>query len=671
MICVNILSKSNAWRPDKTPDIIALNIQQGDNNYLNWITETLNQHMKLFVTKSLFGLLLCCLGFFAMAQQSIFDKSAISSLTQSTPQFAAVDDVFQFNFDQQQDKLNISFIIKDGYYLYRHQFKIKSKNTIIKPVDLPKGLPHEDEFFGVQQIYKQQLNFTINLEQVDKNAEVTVRYQGCAAKGLCYPPQIKVIPVAQLHLVNASQPPITDSILAALGASSNSTAQTSTTNNTTHAAAPVSEQNILALKLQQGNLGLTLIAFFIGGLLLAFTPCVFPMYPILTSIIVGQGKQLTNQRAFRLSFVYVQGMAITYTLLGVVVALAGAQFQAMFQNPIVLISLSVLFVVLALSMFNVFNLALPASWQNRLNQLSNKQQGGSYYGVLIMGIISGLVASPCTTAPLTGALLYISQTGNIALGAAALYVLSLGMGLPLLILGSSGGKLLPKAGGWMNIIKNSFGLLLLAVPIFLLQRMIPDNITNILWLILLLASATYFYVVNQQSFAKHQGFWFGLRSLVILFILIWGCVQLIQTFSTNNNQHVTPINKIESKKLQFSRVKNISELTQKIQQASQQGKSVMIDFYADWCVACKEFEQYTFNKPDVINALSNTVPVQIDLTNTGAPENIALMQKFNILGLPTILFFNRQGQELSQQRVTGFMNANEFSQHIKSILATQ
>ena len=227
--------------------------------------------------------------------------------------------------------------------------------------------------------------------------------------------------------------------------------------------------------LKQDSLWLTLVAFFIGGLLLSFTPCVFPMYPILTGIIVGQGNKLTTKKAFTLSFFYVQGMAITYTILGIVVALAGAQFQAAFQAPAVLIALSILFLFLALSMFGLFNLALPSSWQNKLNDMSNSQKGGSIFGVVCMGIISGLVASPCTTAPLTGALLYISQTGDIVLGASALYALSLGMGLPLLILGSSGGKLLPKAGAWMNIIKNIFGLLLLAVPIFLLERIVPDR----------------------------------------------------------------------------------------------------------------------------------------------------------------------------------------------------
>jgi thiol:disulfide interchange protein DsbD len=343
----------------------------------------------------------------------------------------------------------------------------------------------------------------------------------------------------------------------------------------------------------------------------------------------------------------------------------------------VLIALSVLFIFLALSMFGLFNLALPASWQNYLNSLSNKQKGGSVVGVIMMGVISGLVASPCTTAPLTGALLYISQTGDVLLGASALYALSLGMGLPLLVLGSSGGKLLPKAGAWMNIIKNIFGLLLLAVPIFLLERFIPALATQALWAILILASASYLYVANHNSAMNNspKSFGFGLRSLLIFLMLFFGANMLFKIFIPNSpvadssiHNSSTNVNKAASNQLQhFTRVSSLKELNEVVAQANKQGKTVMLDLYADWCIACKEFEEYTFPDNKVQQSLANSVLLQVDLTKTSLPENIELMDHFNVFGLPSILFFDLNGKELSLQRVTGFMKADKFSAHIDSI----
>ncbi|NQY87524.1 MAG: protein-disulfide reductase DsbD [Colwellia sp.] len=596
------------------------------------------------------------------AQQSIFDISS-SSLFSNDDEFLTVDQAFSFNFDQQNSQLHINFDISEGYYLYRHQFKFTVNNASYADIDLPAGLDHEDEFFGVQQIYKEQLHFTIKIVQANEDASITIRYQGCADKGLCYPPTKQVIALDSVLAHSASNDAV--AIFSALTkANDNAVLETKNIDQIT----PSSEQHQLAEMLKQDSLILTLIAFFIGGLLLSFTPCVFPMYPILTGIIVGAGKDLTTplttKKAFTLSFFYVQGMAITYTLLGIVVALAGAQFQAVFQHPFILIALSVLFIFLAFSMFGVFNLALPASWQNKLNNLSNKQKGGSIAGVVMMGVISGLVASPCTTAPLTGALLYISQTGDVVLGASALYALSLGMGLPLLILGSSGGKLLPKAGAWMNVIKNIFGLLLLAVPIFLLERFIAEIASQALWALLLLSTASYFYVTNMNS--NSRGFWFGTRSLVIFLMLFIGANMAYQLVDPKQNLP-TVESSTTQKSQHFTQVETLAELKTAIVQANSQGKTVMLDLYADWCIACKEFEKYTFSDNEVQKALANSVLLQIDLTDTGSDKNIELMEHFNVFGLPSILFFNLQGEELSQQRVTGFMEADEFSTHVKAI----
>ena len=609
---------------------------------------------------AVFWLILASLSFatppLASAQDSIF--STPSSLFSNDNEFLKVDEAFIFDFHQQKNKLQVSFNIADGYYLYRHQFKFSTENATIVPVALPEGEHHEDEFFGVQQIFTNKISFTIDIEQANADASVTVRYQGCATKGLCYPPTKKTIDLSKVALTVSSTGDA-QNILNALGASNSPQGtDSSNSNKQPSGSANSSEQHQLADMLQSDSVWLTLVAFFVGGLLLSFTPCVFPMYPILTGIIVGQGDKLSTKRAFALSFAYVQGMAVTYTLLGIVVAIAGAQFQAMFQHPIVLIALSALFIFLALSMFGIFNLALPSSWQNKLNQVSSNQKGGSYVGVLVMGAISGLVASPCTTAPLTGALLYISQSGDILLGASALYALSLGMGLPLLVLGSSGGKLLPKAGNWMNVIKNIFGLLLLAVPIFLLERFLPVLVIDVLWIVLILATAGYFYTVNQDS-AKTFGF--GLRSIIIFLVFFIGANKAYQLVYPTTNITVSAQANVHG----FEHVKNLAEMNQAIEKANAEGKNVMVDLYADWCVACKEFEEYTFFEANVQAELSDTVLLQLDLTDTGSKDSVELMSHFEVFGLPSILFFDKKGKELTQRRVTGFMGADDFSRHVK------
>lgn len=585
--------------------------------------------------------------FVTFAQQSIFDTS--SSLFSNEDEFLKPKQAFVFNFDQNNSQVAVTFEIAEGYYLYKQQFKFTAENSELAEVVLPIGIDHEDEFFGKQQIYKGSLAFAVPLISVASDGLLHIRYQGCAEKGLCFPPITKTISLSKINTNNS----------AVLSALAQPTAESTSSNNVADVDNDVSEQHELAAMLAGNNVWLTLIAFFAGGLLLSFTPCVFPMYPILTGIIVGQKDKLSTKKAFSLSFFYVQGMALTYTALGIVVALAGAKFQAMFQHPYVLIALSILFIFLALSMFGLFNLALPSSWQNKLNNISNGQKGGSYWGVLMMGAISGLVASPCTTAPLTGALLYISQSGDIALGASALYALSLGMGLPLLILGSSGGKILPKAGGWMNVIKNIFGLLLLAVPIFLLERFIPAIFTQILWVSLILASATYFYVVNRDT---KTNFAFGVRSLIIFLMMFYGAQKAYHLI------HPEPVNSVVShSENTFIKVASLNELQEQISLANTQGKTVMVDLYADWCIACKEFEEYTFPDPAVQKALMNTVMIQIDLTDMGSEENVEFMGHFEVFGLPSILFFDLQGKELTTKRVTGFMSAEPFAAHVKAI----
>lgn len=585
-------------------------------------------------------LLLCALLMTAVGSAPAHASGAdlLSSLgieANAKPKFLQVDEAFQIESEQRGDQLLLTLHIADDYYLYRHSLRFKGNNLTFSEPTLPEGTEHEDDFFGKTRVYYQQVSIAVPLKEVGDGATLRVRYQGCT-DGLCYPPTDKLIDVAPLV-----------------------TATTASTAETAQSVAPVSQQDQLAAALGNQGFWLSIVAFFALGLGLAFTPCVFPMYPILTGIIAGAGHRLSTGRAFLLSFVYVQGMAVTYTLLGLVVASAGLKFQAALQHPYVLIGLSVMFVLLALSMFGLYTLQLPSSLQTRLSGLSNRQQGGSVVGVAIMGMISGLVCSPCTTAPLSGALIYVAQSGDLWLGGAALYALSLGMGLPLLLLGTSGGKLLPKAGAWMDVIKQLFGFALLAVPILLLSRLWSDQIVTLTWLGWGLLLCGYLYHHNQHqphSVAK------SVRGFVLLLAMISAVVvgkdllqPAIPAAITADASQTAP---------RFIRVKTLDDL--KVQLAAARGKPVLLDLYADWCVACKEFEHKTFSDPAVRERFGQMVLLQADVT-ANDDADIELLNSLNVLGLPTLIFFDHEGKELTGQRVTGFMGPIPFAKHLEMV----
>ena len=572
----------------------------------------------------------------------------LADLFADEPEYLEVDEAFQFDFAQQNGQLTLKWTIVDGYYLYKKQFKTVLKNAELGEPIYPESEQIEDEFFGLSDIFRGQLAIQYPIISSVQNGVVKIRYQGCADAGLCYPPTIKEVFLTEMSSASLDQ---------------------EETGSSKSRQIPVSEQFELASLLSSEQSLLWTLVLFLGlGVGLAFTPCVFPMYPILSGIVFGQGKSVSTSRAFSLSFVYVQGMAITYSLLGLVVASAGVQFQASLQHPAILISLIVIFVLLAIVMFGAYELQLPSSWQEKLNGLSNQQTSGSYIGVLVMGAISGLVASPCTTAPLTGILLFIAQSGDLVLGFSALYALSLGMGIPLILFGITGGKLLPKAGNWMNIVKVAFGFMMLAVAIMFVERLVTHFATDIAWSLLGLVTFTYFYVMNQGS---QCSFYKGMRALII-FVGLFGSMmygyQTVDRVGTNHNvtDHAGEITTVDHAK--FLHVTTIADFNQQLALANQQGKTVMLDLYADWCVACKEFEKYTFSDQAVINALGNTVWMQIDLTDN-SDDNLAFQEHFAVLGLPTILFFDENGQELSSARVTGFMRAAPFAEHVKQILA--
>jgi len=580
------------------------------------------------------------------SQPSSQNLGGFDDVFSNQEEFLKVDQAFVFDFNQADDTLSLTFTIADGYYLYKKQFKLVAKQAVIGEPHYPEGVIIEDEYFGESEVFYDEVTVTLPITQATDDGIVKIRYQGCADAGLCYAPNIKTVYLNALASAsnNVTSPTSTDS--EDLSQNSQNGSQAS--------------QYSLADKLiNKENLALTLVLFFALGIGLAFTPCVFPMYPIVSGIVIGQGKQAKTSNAFWLTFIYVQGMAITYSILGLVVASAGMQFQAALQHPLILGIFIGIFVLLALAMFGRYELQLPAKWQTRLTNLSNNQTPGSMAGVFAMGALSGLIASPCTTAPLTGILLFIAQSGDLTLGFVSLYVLSIGMGVPLIIFGITGSKLLPKAGQWMNVVKVSFGFMMLSVAIVFVERLWPSDYINLLWAALGLGAFGYYFVVNEAS---QKGILKYVRTLVIaagLFasaLLAYNTLTSPEDTDTQHSQLAHPT---------FIVVENLDDLRQQIAAANSQGKTVMVDLYADWCVACKEFEKYTFPDPNVINALNNTVWMQIDLTDTSA-TNTAFQEEFSILGLPTILFFDESGNELTQSRVTGFMKAPAFAKHVEN-----
>ena len=607
----------------------------------------MNQSRLAVITLTFFALL-----FTTVASAQLSDNN-MDDLFSDEPSFLPVEEAFVFDFSQ-KDSLVIRFDIADGYYLYKKQFKVSTKNATLGEPVFPPAEQIEDEFFGISDVFYNTVSFSYPITETVQDGVVKLRYQGCASAGLCYPPTTKVIYLNEIQ--GAS---VTGELSGGEKQASQSSEQT------------VSEQYDLANLLQSDeNLPLTLLLFLALGIGLAFTPCVFPMYPIVSGIVIGQGKDIKMSRAFTLAFVYVQGMAIMYSLLGLVVASAGVQFQASLQSPYILGTFIVVFVALAAAMFGAYEIQLPSKWQEKVSGMSNAQQRGSLVGVFVMGILSGLIASPCTTAPLTGVLIFIAQSGDMTLGFLALYALSLGMGIPLIIFAMTGGKLLPKAGNWMNIIKTTFGFMLLAVAIVFVERLWNSDYSMLLWSALGLGAFSYYQVVNQPSAATFAK---GVRTLMIFLGLFVSAMLGYNALFGQSSGHYEATGTSAGVTSQttshptFMVVKNLEDFEQKLAAANAEGKSVMVDLYADWCVACKEFEKYTFVDPAVIDALSNTVWMQIDLTDN-TPTNLAFQDAFDVLGLPTILLFDEAGNELTKARVTGFMKAEPFAQHVTKAL---
>jgi thiol:disulfide interchange protein DsbD len=602
--------------------------------------------------RALLSVLLLGLITFSAPSMALFGNDQNNAFGSSNDSFVPVDQAFPFNYYQQDGKLMLDWQVRDGYYLYQERLSVAGENVALGDLQMEEGTPHKDEFFGDVHIYTQPLFVNVPMHNWQDGARVVVQYQGCAKAGFCYPPETRVIPISAFTSSNSGSTTSTTAPKAEQAAIVTPPAAKSSTADTP-SSAPVTQQDSLAANLADN--WWTPLLFLALGVGLAFTPCVLPMYPILTSIVLGSGK-LSQRRALGLSFVYVQGMALTYTLLGLVVASAGMQFQAAMQHPYVLIGLSVLFVALALSMFGVYNLQLPSSVQTWLNNLSNKQQGGSSAGVFAMGAISGLVCSPCTTAPLSGALLYVAQSGDLLTGGIALYALAMGMGIPLILVAVFGNKLLPKAGGWMDRVKTLFGFVLLAAPIFLLERIMPEVWATALWSALGIAAFGWLYhIKNSLEFGGWKQSTVGIIAVLGLF----ASAQPALNFWFGDNTTT----QAQQATVSFTRITNVAELEAALAQAKQAGKPVMLDFYADWCVACKEFEKYTFHDPSVEAKLQDFVLLQADVTKNQV-QDIELLKHMNILGLPTIEFWDANGEHVSNARLTGFMQAEPFLEHI-------
>ena len=585
----------------------------------------------------------------------------LSNLTgNKQPAFLQPDEAFGLKISVLDDHtLLASFRITPGYYLYRDKIVFNTTDLGIRvaSVAMPRGDMKHDANFGDMEVFHRSFQEQIKFERSTRmvqNISLLATYQGCSEQGLCYPPINKTINLALPAVTAAAAAPLA-MVTPPPPASPEAPAIPSSLQQPAD-----SENSQIANLFKQGNFWLIVPFFFGAGLLLALTPCVFPMIPILSGIIVGRGHKITRWHGFFLSLAYVLGMAITYAAAGVAAGFSGNLVSNALQTPWVLGSFAAVFVLLSLSMFGFYELQLPSALQSKLSDTSNRLHSGHLGSVFVMGALSAVIMGPCVAAPLAGALLYISQTHDAMLGGFALFVMALGMGLPLLLIGTSAGVLLPRAGAWMEAVKQVFGVMLLALAIWIIQPLLPIGAQMLLWAALLIFSAIYLRALD--SLPHNAGGWHKLLKGLGLFALLLGAAYLVGALS-GSRDILRPLGNISSAEtvapttLQFSRVKNIAELDQRLAQT--QGKFVMLDFYADWCVSCKEMERFTFSDPSVMAKLRPVLLLQADVTASSEADQ-ALLKRYGLFGPPGILFFNKQGKELADSRVVGYQNAEQF-----------
>ena len=534
--------------------------------------------------------------------------------------------------------VEVSYAIAKGYYLYRDKFRfvVEGETVTLGTPDFPKGKEHNDENFGKVEVYYQNVVIRLPVERTASGPltlKLKLTAQGCADAGVCYPPQSQTLAVELPD--PASAPP------AASGASGDSS-------------------GTIAATLKNSGFWVNLAFFFLAGLGLSLTPCVFPMIPILSGIIAGQGHKISHARGFLLSLTYVLGMAITYAAAGIAAGLSGTLLAAALQSPWVLGSFALIFVILSGSMFGFYELQLPSALQSKLSEESGHLQGGRGIGVFAMGALSALIVGPCVAAPLAGALLYIGKTGDVVLGGTALFVMALGMGVPLLIVGLSAGTLLPKAGAWMEAVKKGFGVLLLATAVWLVSPVIPAVAQMLAWAALLIIPAIYLHALDPLP--PHARGWHRFWKGIGIVMLLTGAALLIGTLAGGRD----PLQPLagwrgqaiagEERHLPFVAVTSVNDLEAQVRTA---GQPVMLDFYADWCVSCKEMERFTFSEPAVQAKLAGFKLLKADVT-ANTPEDKALLARFGLFGPPGTIFFDKNGQETKSARVVGFQDAASF-----------
>ena len=568
--------------------------------------------------------------------------------------------------------INVQWQIADGYYLYHDKFTFEiiegAASVEASSIVVPLGKTKEDPSFGSVEINTGDIAIDVPLLRTqDSESPVTLQigYQGCKDNSLCYPPIKKAVPLI-LSAVTAANSNVTGA--------SNVSAQPEPFAGAAGGSIEISEQDEFTQKLKEGSLLLNILLFFGAGLLLAVTPCVFPMIPILSGIIVGQEKTVTHARGFVLSLVYVFAMALTYAVIGVVAAMAEMNIQAAAQNVWVISIFCLVFVALALSMFGFYEIQMPSALQDRLVRISNSQQGGTLSGVAIMGAVSAIIVGPCVAPPLIGVLAYISQTGDKLLGGTALFTMGMGMGVPLLAIGASAGSLLPKAGGWMDTVKKVFGVGLLAIAIWFLARVVSPTVELYLWAALLIISAIYMGALDQLD--KNAG-WARLWKGIGLLMLTYGLLLMVGASSGSENFY-KPLESFASAsgnatksedKLVFKRIKSVADLDRELDLAAQNGQSTMLDFYADWCIECIRMESNTFTQANVHQALNKVVLLQADVTANDDTDK-ELLRRFGIYGPPAILFFDRNGDERTAYRMFGYANAEKFTAHVNKAVGS-
>ena len=594
----------------------------------------------------LVGLLFSVTALTANVQATETKSGSVSAFVdQAEETFLSPDQAFKFNIRAiDATTLNAEFTIAAGHYLYRDRIKFNANNNQITQTVFPQGDIKQDPNFGKTEVFHQSFSVLIQLKQaISAEAPVNIEasYQGCSEKGLCYSPIRKTLNVA-LSLANPSN------------------------------IYPDNHDDQATSLLKGGKLWLIIAGFFGFGLLLALTPCVLPMIPILSGIIVGDKKahhQATSRlHTFNLSLAYTLGMALSYTLAGIAAGLSGQLLSNALQSPWVLSATALIFIALALSMFGFYELRLPSRLENRMASAANNIKGGQWFGVFIMGALSALIVSPCVAAPLAGALIYISQTHDVLLGGVALFSLSIGMGVPLLLIGASAGHILPKAGPWMTSVRNFFGILMLALALWMISPIISASVQMFFIAALFIIPAVYMHALD--GLGQNASAWRKLQKGIGIIALLIGVALLVGALSGAPSA-LRPLSGVfnqsaqtEVTALPFKRVKNIIELEQAIQ--ANHNQRIMLDFYADWCVACKELEQFTFSDRDVKNALKETVLLQVDVTENNK-DDLALLNRFNLFGPPGIVFFNKNGQEVKALRTIGYQDASTFLKTVQTL----